>query len=68
MAEINWQIIIFFLLLIDSLGGVLLAWFGQGLWSKYFSPMARFFPMVKGWALLYFTLVIFIGYLLGVFV
>jgi hypothetical protein len=67
MFELNWQLIIFFVLLVDSLGAVLLAWFGQSVWSKFFSPVARFFPIAKGWAALYLVLVLFIGYLLGVF-
>lgn len=67
MSELNWQVVIFFILLIDSLGAVLLAWFGQSIWSKFFSPVARFFPMAKGWAVLYLGLVLLIGYLLGVF-
>jgi hypothetical protein len=67
MFELQWELIVFFILLIDSLGAVLLAWFGPGLWSKYFSVLAKFFPMAKGWALLYLVLVLFIGYLLGIF-
>jgi len=63
--EIDWKIVLFTLLLIDSMGAILVAWFGQKWWTDLFAPVAKYFPAAKGWSILYFTLVLMLGYALG---
>lgn len=66
--ELSIEVIIFWLLLIDSIGANLLAWFGGGKWyTENFRLFSRFFPVVKGWATYYLILVLFIGFLLNKF-
>lgn len=64
--EVNWVVIVFTLLLIDSIGAVVMSWFGQCWWVQLAGPLADHFPPAKGWTLVYFCLVLVIGYLLGV--
>ena len=56
--------IIFYLLLIDSLGANLVTWFGGKWYTKHFRLLSRYFPAVKGWTTYYMVLVLFIGYLM----
>lgn len=57
--------IIFYLLLLDALFAFVVSWSGKtGWWYQYFTPIARQFPLVKGWTLMYLVLVIFIGWLM----
>jgi len=55
------ELIIFYLLLIDSIGANLIAWFGEKWYTKHFHFFARLFPAIKGWAFYYLILVIWIG-------
>ena len=64
--EIDWKIVLFTLLLIDSMGAILVAWFGQKWWIHLVGPLAKYFPPAKGWSVLYFMLVLMLGYALGV--
>ena len=64
--EFDWQTIIYLLFLLDSLGVILMSWFGKKWWQTYAGPVAVYFPPAKGWALLYFILILIIGYLLGI--
>ncbi len=58
-------IVIFYLLLIDSIAANLMAWGGGKKWyHSHFRIMSRYLPMSKGWTTSYFVLVIFIGFLL----
>ena len=63
--EINWVVIIYMIFLIDSIGVVTMSWFGQKWWMHYAQPISKYFPPAKGWAIVYFTLILIIGYLLG---
>jgi hypothetical protein len=65
--ELNWQLIIYSLLVVDSVGAVMMSWFGRSWWMHAAGPIAKYFPPAKGWALLYFVLVLVIGHLLGYF-
>ncbi len=59
------EVIIFYLLLIDSAGANVLAWGTNGKWwRKNFRIFSRQFPATKGWSTYYFILVLFIGWLL----
>lgn len=64
--EIDWKIIMFTVLLIDSMGAILVAWFGQKWWVHLAGPLVKYFPAAKGWSVLYFMLVLMLGYSLGV--
>ena len=63
--EYTWEQIVFFILLIDSVGAVLVAFLGKKWWMQCAGPLGKYFPAAKGWALYYLILVLFIGYLLG---
>lgn len=57
--------IIFYLLLIDSICAAGFSLAGKtNWWYDNFRPMARMFPLIKGWAVAYFILVLFIGWIL----
>lgn len=59
----NIEIVIFYLLLIDSIVANLLAWFGEVWYLKHFRLMSRYFPLTRGWTTYYLVLVLIIGYL-----
>lgn len=56
--------IIFYLLLIDSIGANLVVWFGEAWYTKHFRIISRWFPPAPGWALYYLILMLWIGSLL----
>ena len=61
----NLETIIVVLLFIDALGAVLFAYTDGKKWfQKHFRLFSRYFPMVKGWPVLYLALVILFGWLL----
>ena len=56
--------IVFYVLLVDSLGANIAAWaHAEKWWNKHFPCVAKYFPLTKGWAGYYLILVLFIGYL-----
>lgn len=58
-------VIVFFLLLIDSIGANLISWGGgERWWHRHFRILSRYFPLTRGWTTLYLVLVIFIGAIL----
>lgn len=57
------KIIIFYLLLIDSLVAVFLSFFGEKWYIKHFRILSRFVPLKKAWVIYYLILVFWIGYL-----
>lgn len=63
--ELSLPAVIFYLLLIDSLGANLLAWSGDGKkwYKRNFRIFSRYFPATKGWATYYLILVLWIGVL-----
>lgn len=62
----NWIVVVYVLLLIDSVGAIVMSWFGQKWWINSTGQFAKYFPPAKGWAVLYFVLVLIIGHLLGI--
>lgn len=55
--------IVFFLLLIDSVGVNLLAWSGkQRWWHQHVPFLATHFPLAKGWTTYYLLLVLLFAY------
>jgi len=60
MENIIWTVI-FVLILIDSIGANLVAWFGEKWYRKTFRTLSRVFPPTKGWTAVYLFLVILLG-------
>ncbi len=60
-------VIIFWLLLIDSIGANISAWFGFDKWYQKFTVLVRLFPLTKGWTTFYFILVLYTGFILSYF-
>jgi hypothetical protein len=62
---ISLEAIIFWILLIDSIGANITAWFFPTSYKKNISKgIVKHFPVSKGWCLYYLILVLFIGYLI----
>jgi len=57
------EAIIFWVLLVDSIGANFMAWFGSSWYLHHFRLMSRYFPLAKGWTAMYLVLVLVIGYL-----
>jgi len=55
--------LIFYLLFIDSVIAVFLAFFGENWYIRHFRLMSRLFPVTKGWTIYYLVLVLYIGLL-----
>ncbi len=55
--------IIFYILLVDSISANLVMFFGEQWYIKHFRTVSRYFPPARGWALYYFVLVLWIGFL-----
>ena len=63
--EISLEVIIFWLILLDSLGANIIAWLGKVKWYHHnFRLISRYFPLAKGWTTYYLALVLWIGYLM----
>jgi hypothetical protein len=61
--EWTLETIVFFLLLIDSVGANWVSWFGHKWYVRHFRMLSRLFPDTKGWTAYYLILVLWIGYL-----
>lgn len=59
-----WLEVISYILLVDSILALLVAWYGQGWYVRNVGLLARYLPPAKGWALWYVTLAIFIFWLI----
>ena len=56
------EAIIFYPLIIDSIGANLMSWGGgRKCYQKNFRLISRYFPATKGWTTYYLMLVIYIG-------
>lgn len=59
------ETIIFYILLVDSIGANLVSWTGGRQWyQRNMRLMSRYFPATRGWTTYYLILVIFIGFIL----
>jgi len=62
---LNIEAIIYYLILIDSIGANIIVWFFAKWYKKNMNKgIVKHFPAAKGWALWYLVLVLWIGYLL----
>ena len=56
------EIVVFIVLLVDSLSCNLIAWSGKNDWYiKHFRIISKNFPLAKGWTTYYLVLVLWIG-------
>ncbi|MBD3247249.1 hypothetical protein GF378_01360 [Candidatus Pacearchaeota archaeon] len=66
---VNIEAVIWYLLLIDSVGAVILTFFFQNKVKKWYKGNLRWFykhfPATKGWTLSYLILVLWVGYSLN---
>ena len=63
--ELNIESIIFFALLLDSLGANIMAFSGgQKWWQKHFNVFAKHLPLSRGWTLMYLGLTLIMGTML----
>ncbi len=63
--EFTLEIVVFWLLVIDSIGANLMTWTsGKAWYQKHFRLMSRYFPASKGWTSYYFILVLWMGVML----
>ena len=60
MLDKVWLVILI-LLLIDSIGANLVAWFGEKWYRKTFRTLSRALPLKKAWTGFYLLLVILLG-------
>lgn len=59
-----FEVIIFYLLLIDAVSCNLIVMFGSKWYVRHFRSISRWFPPGEGWAVYYLILVLWIGSLL----
>ena len=61
---LNIEAIIYYLILIDSIGANITVWFFSKWYKKNFGKnrIVKHFPPTKGWVLLYLVLVLWVGY------
>ena len=59
------EVVVFLLLLIDSIAANLVAWVcGEKWYIKHFKIFSRQFPITKGWTTYYLILVLWMGVML----
>lgn len=59
------EVIIFYILLVDSVAANVLAWTkGRKWYHRHFRIISRWLPMARGWALYYLVLVLAFGFYL----
>jgi len=62
---ITFEILVFIILLIDSLAANAVVWLGGQKWYAHtFKTFSRWFPLAKGWTTWYLILVLWMGYML----
>jgi hypothetical protein len=61
--EYTWIDIVAILILLDSMGALWFAWFGNRWFIHHMGVLAKYIPPAKGWALWYFILACFILFL-----
>ncbi|MDD2913144.1 MAG: hypothetical protein PHH17_02185 [Candidatus Pacebacteria bacterium] len=59
----TFRIIIFYLLLFDAIAINALVWTNNKWYLENLGYFSDWFPLSKGWAFLYFALVLWVGYL-----
>ena len=60
----NWEATIWYALLIDCVGVLVIAFFFSDWYQKAFPSVHRYFPLSTGWCITYAALIVWIGVLL----
>ena len=60
----NLEAIIYYLILLDSIGANIMIWCCSKWYKKNYKGLIKHFPASKGWATTYLILVLWIGWLL----
>ncbi len=60
----NIEAILWYIILIDSLGANLMTWFFSKWYKKKYKKTSNIFPASKGWSALYLVLVLWLGFAL----
>lgn len=61
---ISIEAIIWYAFLVDSIFANIFSWCCPRWYAKKYKGFSRVFPLTKGWTLLYFVLIVWIGYAL----
>ncbi len=62
--EFTLETVVFYLLILDSLGANIVAWSdGKKWYTKHLPVFSKHFPLTKGWTAAYLAIVLWIGYL-----
>jgi hypothetical protein len=60
--DITFEMVIYYLVLIDAISAVIAAWTGYGAkMNARYSIFAHHFPITKGWTTYYLVLIIWLG-------
>jgi len=60
---VSFEAIIFYLVLLDSIGAVITSFFFAKWYKKNINKgLVKHFPATKGWAIFYLVLVLWVGY------
>mgnify|MGYP001173239763 FL=1 len=60
----NLEAAIWYAILLDSIGANIVAWFYNDWYQKKFKTFHKYFPLTKGWCLVYLALVLWVGFVL----
>lgn len=61
----NIEAILWYIILIDSLGANIMTWFFPKWYKKTYKKTSKLFPASKGWSAVYLVLVLWIGFSLN---
>jgi len=61
---VSIEAIIWYLILLDSVIANIISFWGVKWYKKNYKKLYRYFPITKGWSLLYLILVLWVGYAL----
>jgi len=57
----NFEAVIWYAILLDSIGANIVAWFCNDWYQEKFKTLDRHLPLTKGWCLVYLALVLWVG-------
>ena len=60
----NIEAAIWHLILLDTIGANLVAWFFASWYRENFKTLHKYFPLTKAWSFVYLVLVLWVGWVL----
>lgn len=60
----NIEAAIWYLILLDTIGANLVAWFFTSWYRENFKTLYKYFPLTKAWSFVYLVLVLWVGWVL----